>query len=89
MKDIKFNKVTILGVGFIGAPFALAMKKRGLCSHITGCGRRENNLKKAVEMKIIDSFEIDASKVCAGSDLVLFAILSANLQTQQKDKRLI
>ena len=69
-----FNKVTILGVGLIGASFALAMKKRGLCSHITGCGRRENNLKKAMEMKIIDSFEIDASKACADSDLVLFAI---------------
>lgn len=74
MKDIKFNKVTILGVGLIGASFALALKKRGLCSHITGCGRTENNLKKAVEMKIIDSFEIDASKACVGSDLVLFAV---------------
>ena len=71
---IFFNKVTILGVGLIGASFALALKKRGLCSHITGCGRKENNLKKAVEMKIIDSFEIDASKACAGSDLVLFAV---------------
>jgi prephenate dehydrogenase len=69
-----FNKVTILGVGLIGASFALALKKRGLCSHITGCGRRENNLKKALEMTIIDSFEVDASKACADSDLVLFAI---------------
>ena len=72
--SIFFNKVTILGVGLIGASFALAMKKRGLCNHIIGCGRKENNLKKAVEMKIIDFFEIDASKACAGSDLVLFAI---------------
>ncbi|RJQ40349.1 MAG: prephenate dehydrogenase/arogenate dehydrogenase family protein [Nitrospiraceae bacterium] len=74
MKDIKFNKVTILGVGLIGASFALALKKRGLCNHITGYGRKENNLKKAVEMKIIDSFEVDASKACADSDLVFFAI---------------
>ena len=69
-----FNKVTILGVGLIGASFALALKKRGLCNHITGCGRREDNLKKAMEVKIIDSFEVDASKACADSDLVLFAI---------------
>lgn len=69
-----FNKVTILGVGLIGASFALAMKKRGLCSHIAGYGRREDNLKKAMEMKIIDSFEVDASKACADSDLILFAI---------------
>lgn len=69
-----FNKVTILGVGLIGASFALAMKKRGLCNHIAGYGRRENNLRKAMDMKIIDSFEVDASKACADSDLVLFAI---------------
>ena len=74
MGKLYFNKVTILGVGLIGASFALAMKKRGLCNHIAGYGRRENNLKKAMEMKIIDSFEIDASKACADSDLVLFAI---------------
>ena len=50
---IFFNKVTILGVGLIGASFALALKKRGLCSHITGCGRKENNLKKFLE-KFLD-----------------------------------
>jgi len=69
-----FNKVTILGVGLIGASFALAMKKQGLCNHITGFGRKENNLKKAVKMKVIDSFEFDASEACADSDLVLFAL---------------
>lgn len=74
MGKLYFNKITILGVGLIGASFALAMKKRGLCSHIAGYGRREDNLKKAMEMKIIDSFEVDASKACADSDLVLFAI---------------
>jgi len=61
-------------VGLIGASFALALKKRGLCNHITGYGRKESNLKKAVKMKIIDSFAFDVSKACAGSDLVLFAV---------------
>lgn len=74
MEKLHFNKVTILGVGFIGASFALAMKKRGFCNHITGCGRKEDNLKKAVALKIIDSFEVDATKACADSDLVLFAV---------------
>ncbi|NCO84532.1 MAG: prephenate dehydrogenase/arogenate dehydrogenase family protein [Nitrospirae bacterium] len=72
--SIFFNKVTILGVGLIGASFALALKKRGLCRHIAGYGRKENNLKKALGMNIIDSFDIDASKACADSDLILFAI---------------
>ncbi len=82
-----FNKVTIIGVGLIGASFALALKKRGLCSHITGCSRKENNLKKAVEMKIIDSFELDAARACSDSDLVTFATpVGSFLETAKKIK---
>ncbi|HYA11844.1 MAG TPA: prephenate dehydrogenase/arogenate dehydrogenase family protein, partial [Thermodesulfovibrionales bacterium] len=68
-----FNRVTIVGVGLIGASFALAMKKYKLCKHLTGHGRRLENLRKAKEMGIIDSFEIDPAQACKGSDLVLFA----------------
>src|SRR4030042_1226738 len=70
---ICFKKVTILGVGLIGASFALAMKKYKLCDHITGNGRSLENLQKAKEMKIIDSFELDPAKACNDSDLIIFA----------------
>jgi prephenate dehydrogenase len=68
-----FEKVTILGVGLIGASFALALKKHRLCSEIAGYGRSEQNLRKAKDKKIIDSFEIDPAKACDGADLVVFA----------------
>ncbi len=68
-----FNKVTILGVGLIGASFALALKQHGLCHEVVGYGRREENLQKAKEKKIIDYFELDPAKACNGADLVLFA----------------
>jgi prephenate dehydrogenase len=68
-----FNRVTILGVGLIGASFALAMKKYKLCNHLTGHGRRIENLQRAKERGIIDSFELDPVKACDDSDLVLFA----------------
>jgi len=68
-----FKRVTILGVGLIGASFALAMKKQGLCSEIIGCGRKEENLKLAKERQIIDSFETDPAKACIGADLVVLA----------------
>lgn len=74
MKKIFFNKVTILGVGLIGASFALALKERGLCSHITGYGRKEKNLQRAKHMKIIDSYDLDAVKSCMDSDLILFSM---------------
>ncbi|MEW6416736.1 MAG: prephenate dehydrogenase/arogenate dehydrogenase family protein [Nitrospirota bacterium] len=71
--NIFFNKVTILGVGLIGASFALALKKRKLCNQITGHGRNPENLQRAKEKAIIDSFELDPAKACDSSDLVLFA----------------
>jgi len=69
-----FPKVTILGVGLIGASFALAMKKQGLCGHITGFGRTEERLVRAKELGIIDSFSLDPSIACCESDLVLFSM---------------
>ena len=68
-----FDKVTILGVGLIGASFALALKKHNLCREITGYGRSEQNLRKAKDKKIIDSFEPDPAEACNGADLVVFA----------------
>jgi prephenate dehydrogenase len=68
-----FNKITILGVGLIGASFAFAMKKYKFCKEVTGYGRGEGNLKKAQSKKIIDTFELDPVKACNDSDLILFA----------------
>jgi prephenate dehydrogenase len=60
-------------VGLIGASFALALRKHNLCSQITGYGRNIENLKKAKERGIIDSFDLDPSRACDDSDLILFA----------------
>ena len=68
-----FNRVTIFGIGLIGASFALALKKHGLCNEVIGNGRNEENLRMAKEKKIIDSFELDPVKACINTDLVLFA----------------
>jgi prephenate dehydrogenase len=72
--NIFFERVTILGVGLIGASFALAMKKRGLCGSIRGYGRKEANLLRAKQLGIIDSFELDPGNASEGSDLVVFSL---------------
>jgi prephenate dehydrogenase len=73
-KKVFFDKVSILGVGLIGASFALALKKRGLCGSIAGFGRSESNLVNAKERGIIDSFDLDPVGASADSDLVVFAV---------------
>jgi prephenate dehydrogenase len=68
-----FHKVTILGVGLIGASLALALRQYGLCNTIIGYGRTQGNLIRAQEKTIIDSFELDPAKACDDSDLIVFA----------------
>jgi len=70
---LSFDRVTIIGVGLMGASFALAMKKYGLGRHLIGHGRNPENLRRAKKRRIIDSFDLDPAKVCEDSDLVLFA----------------
>ncbi len=48
-----FNRISIVGVGFIGGSLALAFKKYGLAKTIIGVSRDET-IKKALDLKIID-----------------------------------
>lgn len=68
-----FDRITILGVGLLGASFALALKKNRLCRTITGFGRNRENLQKAKERNIIDSFEQDPVAACRDSDLIMLS----------------
>ena len=68
-----FNKAAILGVGLLGASFGLALKKHGLCGHVTGFGRSRENLTHAVEMGIIDSFAPNPAAACSDADIILLA----------------
>ncbi len=73
MKKIFFNKVSIIGVGLLGASFALALRENGLCKTIYGYGRREDNLKRAKDKGIIDNYSLNATRACESSDLILLA----------------
>jgi prephenate dehydrogenase len=70
---VYFPKVTILGVGLIGASLALALKQYRLSSTVIGCGRTERNLIRAQEKAIIDSFDLDPAQACNNADLIIFA----------------
>lgn len=68
-----FNKVTVLGVGLLGASVALALREQGLCGTIHGYGRTEENLRQAMEQGIIDNYSLDAREACEDADLVFLA----------------
>jgi prephenate dehydrogenase len=68
-----FERVAILGVGLIGGSFALALKEARACGHVVGTGRSSANLRRALELGIIDSTAPDAIAAAHNADLVLLA----------------
>jgi prephenate dehydrogenase len=70
---LAFDKITVIGVGLIGASFALAAKKQGLTGHIAGSGRSEENLRRAHDRGIIDSYDLDPSAACKDAGLVMLS----------------
>lgn len=76
-----FERTAVLGVGLIGASLALALREKSLTGLITGYGRTEANLKKAVERGIIDSYELDPARACADADLLVYATPVGSFKT--------
>ncbi|MDA8155203.1 MAG: prephenate dehydrogenase/arogenate dehydrogenase family protein [Actinomycetota bacterium] len=68
-----FEKTAILGVGLLGGSLALALRKKQLSKRISGYGRTEGNLKKALRAGMIDEYHMDPRKAVKGADLVVLA----------------
>ena len=67
-----FDRVTIVGVGLLGASLGLALKEHGLARRIVGVGRRGSaSLDIALNRGAIDEASHEVSAVVKGSDLVV------------------
>jgi len=68
------ERLCIIGVGLIGGSLARALREAGYCKTVVGAGRSPENLRHAVELGVIDSFETDLARAVAGADMVLVAV---------------
>lgn len=68
------RRLAIIGVGLIGGSLALALKRAGACGEIVGASRREPHLKRALELGVIDRYELDLARAVEGADVVLLAV---------------
>lgn len=69
-----FNRVALIGVGLIGGSLARGLKKQKLCTSITGFARSVQELEKAVELGVIDSYTSSVKEAVSGADLVIIAV---------------
>ncbi|WP_339669710.1 prephenate dehydrogenase/arogenate dehydrogenase family protein [Dasania marina] len=67
------NRITVLAVGLIGGSLAKALRAKGFANEIVGWGRNEQTLQRAVELGVIDSYQLDLAKAVAGSDIIVIA----------------
>ncbi|MBT8438548.1 MAG: prephenate dehydrogenase/arogenate dehydrogenase family protein, partial [Gammaproteobacteria bacterium] len=74
MSEKKIHNLAIIGVGLIGGSLAIALRNAGVTGNIIGCGRSEANLKKAVELGVIDGYTHDIAKAVQAADMVFVAV---------------
>jgi prephenate dehydrogenase len=68
------GRLCIIGVGLIGGSLARALRAAGACEEIVGCGRDEAQLRRAVELGVIDRYSTDPADAARGADVVVLAM---------------
>lgn len=68
------DKLVIIGIGLIGGSLARALKSAVACQEVVGCARNRSQLQKALELGVIDRYELDISVAVEGADIVVLAV---------------
>jgi prephenate dehydrogenase len=67
------KRMAVIGVGLIGGSFARVLRQKGAVDEVVGIGRGEANLKRGVELGVLDSYSLDLKEGVRGADLVFVA----------------
>jgi prephenate dehydrogenase len=78
------NRLSVIGVGLIGGSLALALKRAGFVKEVVGCSRREPHLQQAVDLGVIEHYEMDMAKAVKGADLVFLSVPLGAMQAVMK-----
>ena len=71
MTNFVINTLCIIGVGSIGGSVACALRKTGCVNKVIGVGRHEANLKRAVELGVIDDYSSSIKTAVTNADLII------------------
>ena len=68
------HRLCIVGTGLIGGSLARDLKRLGAVGEVVGSSRTTANLRRAVELEVIDRFDIDPAAAVSGADMVVVAV---------------
>lgn len=81
MSSILIQRLCIIGVGLIGGSLARALREAGVVGDVIGAGRNEQHLQQAVELGVIDRYELQLSQAVEQADMVVIAVPMLAMQT--------
>ncbi len=68
------KRMCIIGVGLIGGSLALALKRMGYTKEIVGTSRREEHLRQAMQLGVIDRYTLDAAAAAKDAEVVVLGV---------------
>ena len=68
------KRLAIIGVGLIGGSLAKALRDSNAVEEVIGCGRDADNLQRAVDLDVIDHFELHPAQAVKHADMVVLAV---------------
>src|SRR2546421_9678576 len=77
---VRWNKVTLVGVGLLGGSLGLALKKRRLARSVVGFVRRKASEKECEKLRAVDFATRDLRRAADGADLVVLCTPIAHMR---------
>ena len=73
-QTVIYEKITIIGVGLIGASTALAARRGKLAGHITACDADPDAVETSRKLGFADEVVADPQQAVIDADLVIMAV---------------
>jgi cyclohexadieny/prephenate dehydrogenase len=72
--DHKAQRLALIGIGLIGSSIAHAVRDRGLAEHIAISTRTAATLARAEELKLGDSYHVNANDAVKNADIIVISV---------------
>lgn len=82
---MRWNKVTLIGVGLLGGSLGIALRKRGLASCVTGYVRRAASIEECRNAGAVDEATLDLREAVSGADLLVLCTPLGQMRTLTRD----
>jgi len=81
------RKLAVIGVGLIGGSLARALRDVGEVGEIVGCGRGRDNLERALQLGVIDSYTHEIGQAVTGADMIFLAVPLGAMESAFREMR--